>query len=239
MREIARIHGFDHLPVMALPRTHVVSQPAVNPAQLRPLQLRRALAECGLMEAVTFSFLAPKEAALFGGGAAALTLVNTISADLSVMRPSALPNLLQAAGRNQDRGEADCALFEIGPVFLGDEPTEQRAACAGIRHGHTAPREWHHERRIVDVFDAKKDTIQTLLEAGYDRQNLFVREKSPSYYHPGKSGSVYLDKDDIDPVAYFGEIHPNIIKKLDIKTEALVGFEIYLEPPGVAGARRN
>jgi phenylalanyl-tRNA synthetase beta chain len=67
------------------------------------------------------------------------------------------------------------------------------------------------------------------VEAGYDRQNFFIREKSPSYYHPGKSGSVYLDKDDIDPVAYFGEIHPNIIKKLDIKTEALVSFEIYLD----------
>ena len=79
------------------------------------------------------------------------------------------------------------------------------------------------------MFDAKKDTIQTLIEAGYDRHSLFIREKSPSYYHPGKSGSVYLDKDDIDPVAYFGEIHPNIIKKLDIKTEALVGFEIYLD----------
>ena len=119
VEEIARIHGFDHLPVMALPRTQVVPQPAVNAAQLRPFQLRRALAGCGLMEAVTFSFLAPKEAGLFGGGAAALTLVNPISADLSVMRPSALPNLLQAAGRNQDRGEADCALFEVGPVFLG------------------------------------------------------------------------------------------------------------------------
>ena len=82
---------------------------------------------------------------------------------------------------------------------------------------------------MVDVFDAKKDIIQTLIEVGYDRHSLFIREKSPSYYHPGKSGSVYLDKDDIDPVAYFGEIHPNIIKKLDIKTEALVGFEIYLD----------
>ena len=57
----------------------------------------------------------------------------------------------------------------------------------------------------------------------------FIREKCPTYYHPGKSGSVYLDKDDIDPVAYFGEIHPNIIKNLDIKTEALVCFEIYLD----------
>ena len=53
---------------------------------------------------------------------------------------------------------------------------------------------------MVDVFDAKKDLIQTLIEAGYVKQNFFVRDKSPSYYHPGKSGSVYLDKDDIEPI---------------------------------------
>ncbi len=78
-------------------------------------------------------------------------------------------------------------------------------------------------------FDAKKDVIQTLNEAGYDKDNFFIRDKSPSYYHPGKSGSIYLGKDDIEPVAYFGEIHPNIVKKLDINTEALVNFEIYLD----------
>ena len=67
---------------------------------------------------------------------------------------------------------------------------------------------------LFDVFDVKKDVIQTLVEAGYDRQSILVRDKSPSYYHPGKAGSVYLDKDDTKPVAYFGDIHPNIIKKL-------------------------
>ena len=82
---------------------------------------------------------------------------------------------------------------------------------------------------MVDVFDVKKDLIQTLSEAGYDKQNFFIREKSPIYYHPGKSGSVYLDKDDIEPIGYFGEIHPNILNKLDIKTESLVSFEIYLD----------
>ena len=98
-----------------------------------------------------------------------------------------------------------------------------------IKSGKISRLNWNEENRSVDLFDAKKDVIQTLVEAGYDRQNLFVREKSPSYYHPGKSGSVYLDKDDINSVAYFGEIHPNIIKKIDIKTEALVCFEIYLD----------
>ena len=88
---------------------------------------------------------------------------------------------------------------------------------------------WNESERVVDVFDAKKDAIQTLVETGYDKQSFFIREKSFSYYHPGKSGSIYLDKDDIDPVAYFGEIHPNIARKLDIKTEGLVCFEIYLD----------
>ena len=88
---------------------------------------------------------------------------------------------------------------------------------------------WNENDRLVDVFDAKKDVIQTLNEAGYDKNNFFIRDKSPSYYHPGKSGSIYLDKDDLEPVAYFGEIHPNIIRKLDINTEALVNFEIFLD----------
>ena len=84
-------------------------------------------------------------------------------------------------------------------------------------------------RDVDKTKDAKKDVIQTLNEAGYDKNDFFIRDKSPSYYHPGKSGSIYLDKDDIEPVAYFGEIHPNILKKTDIKTNNLIGFEIFLE----------
>jgi phenylalanyl-tRNA synthetase beta chain len=88
VEEIGRIHGYEHLPMDHLPREHVVAQPSLNPAQARQFRLRRALASRGLMEAVTFSFLSGPQAAAFGGGAANLTLVNPISADLSVMRPS-------------------------------------------------------------------------------------------------------------------------------------------------------
>ena len=98
-----------------------------------------------------------------------------------------------------------------------------------IKSGKISRLNWNEKERSVDIFDVKKDLIQTLMEAGYDKQSFFIRDKSPTYYHPGKSGSVYLDKDDIDPVAYFGELHPNIVKKLDIKTEGIVCFEIYLE----------
>jgi len=225
VEEIARIHGFDHLPVTALPRLHVVSQPAVNAMQARPLRLRRALAERGLMEAVTFSFLAPKEASLFGGGAAKLCLVNPISADLSVMRPSALPNLLQAAGRNQDRGEADCALFEIGPIFLGDEPTDQRTACAGMRHGHTAPRDWHSARRRIDVFDAKADAEAALGVLGVRQASLTVHTPAADYFHPGRSGVLMQGR---TALASFGELHPSVAAHFGLRGP-IVGFELYLD----------
>ena len=58
---------------------------------------------------------------------------------------------------------------------------------------------------------------------------MVVIDKSPTYYHPGKSGRIYLSKNETKPVAYFGEVHPNIIKKLEIKTESLVCFEIFLD----------
>ena len=81
----------------------------------------------------------------------------------------------------------------------------------------------------MDVFDVKRDVIQSIVEAGFNKSKLFISDNSPTYYHPGKSGSVYLNKGDEQPIAYFGEVHPNIVKKLGIKTEALVGFEIYLD----------
>ncbi|MFP3480776.1 hypothetical protein SB780_38635, partial [Burkholderia sp. SIMBA_057] len=79
----------------------------------------------GLSEAVTWSFMAGPVAELFGGVGEGLTLVNPISADLDVMRPSILGNLIQAAGRNADRGYADVGLFEVGPAFRKPSPDGQ------------------------------------------------------------------------------------------------------------------
>ena len=83
--------------------------------------------------------------------------------------------------------------------------------------------------RNVDVYDAKQVVIQTLEEAGFNPNKLFIDDNTPNYFHPGKSGRVFLNKEKEHLVAYFGELHPNILKKLDLKTEALVGFEIFID----------
>jgi Phenylalanyl-tRNA synthetase beta subunit len=75
----------------------------------------------------------------------------------------------------------------------------------------------------------KKNVIQTLVEVGYSNLKIFVDDQTPNYYHPGKSGRIFLSKEEDKVAAYFGEIHPNVLKKIDIKTEALMGFEIFVD----------
>ena len=77
-----------------------------------------------------------------------------------------MPNLLAAVARNAARGEADAAMFEIGPVFPGDTAEDQRIHATGLRHGITAPREWNGTSRNVDWADAKADAIAVLAALG-------------------------------------------------------------------------
>tara|TARA_B100000900_G_scaffold324731_1_gene284415 strand:- start:470 stop:1210 length:741 start_codon:yes stop_codon:yes gene_type:complete len=131
--------------------------------------------------------------------------------------------------RNLDRGIKDLSIFEIGPIFYGSKPGDQNTVICGLSAGKKSRLSWIEQERNVDVFDVKKDVVQTIVEAGYDSEKFYIDDKTPNYYHPGKSGRIFLNKGKDREVAYFGEIHPNIIKTLDVKTESLVGFEIFLD----------
>src|SRR5260370_6048334 len=139
-----------------------VPRAALTPAQRRVGFVRRTLASRGLVEAVTFSFMAASEAELFGGVKDELRLINPISADLEIMRPTILPNLIGAARRNADRGLADGALFEIGPYYRDDTPEGQATVAVGLRYGSTAARHWRDPGRPVDAFDAQADAVAAL-----------------------------------------------------------------------------
>ena len=111
---------------------------------------------------MTWSFLPLKQAERFGGGGADLRLLNSIASELDTMRPSILPNLIEAAARNEARGLADPALFEVGPQYKDATPTGQRTVAAGIRHNMAVPRNWAGPARTVDAFDAKADALAVL-----------------------------------------------------------------------------
>ncbi|UKJ74037.1 phenylalanine--tRNA ligase subunit beta [Azospirillum brasilense] len=225
VEEVLRIHGFDAIPATPLPRESVLTRPALTTKQRRVGLTKRTLAVRGLSEAVTWSFMAGPVAALFGGVGEGLTLVNPISADLDVMRPSILGNLIQAAGRNADRGYADAGLFEVGPAFRKPSPDGQDLVAAGIRAGNAVPRHWAEKARGVDAFDAKADAMAVLEAAGAPVTNLQVTTDAPGWYHPGRSGVLRLGP---TVMARFGEIHPTVLGTLGVKGP-VVGFEVFLD----------
>ena len=147
VEEVLRIKGYDQIPAVPLPRETPLPRPALIPARRRSELVRRALAARGLTEAVTFSFISAREAELFGGAKPELRVVNPISADLDAMRPSLLPGLVAAARRNADRGFADSALFELGPLYRDDTPAGSGLAAAGLRAGRTGPKHWREPAR--------------------------------------------------------------------------------------------
>ncbi|MDQ0467172.1 phenylalanine--tRNA ligase subunit beta [Labrys wisconsinensis] len=230
VEEVMRIVGVDAIPVTPLPREAHVPAPVLTPIQKRTRLAKRALAARGLMEAVTWSFIARAQAVLFGGGQPALALANPIAADLSDMRPSLIPGLAAAAQRNADRGNGDVALFEVGQVFRGDKPEDQKIAAAGLRRGLARPggggRHWSAPAAPAGAFDAKEDALALLGALGAPVDKLQIVPGGPAWFHPGRSGTIQLGPQTV--IGWFGELHPAALEGLDV-AGPLAAFEIVLD----------
>ena len=229
VEEIIRIYGLDEVSATPLPQTAGVVRPSLTLAQRRAGLMRRALAGRGLVEAVTWSFISEDQAAAFNV-AAGLELANPISADLSHMRPSLLPGLMDAAQKNADRGARVISLFELGHTFEAALPGAQRFAAAGIRAGLGGVKTWDAPARAVDAYAARADAEAALAACGVAGDNLQVlpieATDGADIYHPGRSG--VLARNPREPMAMFGELHPALLARFDIDIP-MVAFEVWPE----------
>ena len=226
VEEVVRVYGYERIPSAPMERATALPQPALGTEQRRRSAARRTLAGRGLVEAVTLSFMPSDQADLFGGIDESQRLINPISSDLDVMRPSVLPNLIAALGRNADRGIEDAALFEVGPQYSGSKPEDQATLAAGVRAGVTGPRSWAEAPRPVDAFDVKADARAVIAAMGLAADRVGVYADAPPWYHPGRSGVLGLGPKTV--LAAFGEVHPRVLRAMDVKGP-VAGFEIFLD----------
>ena len=218
VEEVARVASLTKLEGRPLRRPQAgVPSPILTPLQKRERLMRRTLAALGYHECVTYSFIDAASASMFGGGTDAVKLENPISSEMTHMRPDLLPGLLQAAARNQARGFADMALFELGPVFHGGEPGEQAIHATGLLVGASGPRDPHHARRAVDLYDAKADAEAVLAAIGAPARTQSDRTVA-AWFHPGRAGRLTLGR---NALATFGEVHPRVLKAYGIKGAAV------------------
>ena len=234
VEEVIRIHGLDRIASVALPRADGVALPTATPVQKLERRLRRAAAMRGLNEAITWSFLPESEAEAFSDGNGGLwVLSNPISEDMKAMRPSLIPGLLGAVGRNIDRGAGCVRLFEIGRrYFRGTNGTsDERLTLGVVLAGEKTPRGWATGKANgFDAFDAKAEALALLAEAGAPTENLQVMGPDAfgpgSQFHPGQSATLRLGPKLV--LARFGMLHPATLKTFDIDVP-VAAIELFLD----------
>eukprot|EP01037_Dinobryon_pediforme_P006660 gene6660-6730_t len=234
IEEILRLRGLDAVPPVSLPMPGSIPPGTLTPVQTRRALARRVLAQAGMAECVTFSFMPRDIAALFGDAPQSLHLANPIASDLDQMRPTPIATLALAAARNAARGIADVALFEIGPSFLGSTEDRQPMRAAGLRSGQPS-RHWSGAR-APDALDAKADVIAVLQALGVPMEALTFTTDAPGFYHPGQSGCVRQGPKTV--LATFGALHPRVLAAIDLAGPA-VAFEIHLEAIAEPKKRRK
>jgi phenylalanyl-tRNA synthetase beta chain len=229
VEEIVRIVGVGKVPMTPFERGDAPRKPVLTAIQQRTRRAKRALAARGMVEAVTWSFIAKPAAELFGGGGSELALANPIASDQSDMRPSLLPGLVAVVQANVDRGFPDLALFEVGQAFKGDRPEDQLTAASGVRHGFASSkgigRHWSGTAS-ADALDAKADAFAVLSAAGAPMQALQVVPGGPNWLHPGRSGTIQIGPQNV--LGYFGELHPRALDALGAEGP-VIAFEVILD----------
>ena len=229
VEEVLRIYGYENIPSTPLPKLSGITPSVLSLAQKNVHLAKRLLAARDMMEVQTWSFIPEAQAAMFGGNNPALSLLNPISTDLDTMRPSLLPNLLDAAKRNAARGFKNLSLFEVGLQFHDITPDGQKTSASGIRVGITENNHYDgglftRNNSAVDAMDAKADAVAVLQTLGVNKLEINTANL-PAYYHPNRSGTFVLGK---TVLGYFGEIHPKIAAYFDLEG-VVAAFEIFLE----------
>ena len=230
VEEITRIAGLDRVASTPFPHDGAFDGPVLTLLQRRTRLAKRLFAARGGVEAITWSFISKDAATAFGGGQTELALANPIASELSDMRPSLLPGLMQAAQRNADRSFGDTALFEVGQVFRGDKPEDQKIAAASLRRATAraggAGRHWADAAAGVTVFDAKADAMALIEALGISTGGLQVVSGGPAWCHPGRSATLQFGPQNV--IGWFGELHPSALETLDV-SGPLVACEIILD----------
>lgn len=215
--EVARVFGYEHIPT-TLPMLELAPETQIENVA-RDVEIRHALLARSYQEAITFAFTSA--ALLKSWGMQGHAIKNPLSSDIDSMRPSLLPNLMQAVIYNQRRQLDRVRFFEIG-VSFHDRGLVEKNMLAGVVTGNAHIEQWSSTARAVDFYDVKGD-VEAMI-AGANFSSASENPLRPSYLHPGRSASVLVDG---RCVGFVGELHPELKRALDLRGSILV-FEIEL-----------
>ena len=222
VEEIIRIYGFDKIPFKKINYQEDKKEIFNNSIKIFH-KSKRIIAAKGYSEVVTWSFMDENKAKIISNDL--IILKNPISSDLNTMRPSTIPNLLEAVNPNRARMYSSAKIFEVGPNFSKSFSNLQENVATSIAYGLIDEPNWLSNKKNSDVYSIKGDLFSILKSLNVPTENLLYEKIDGQIYHPGKSSLLRLGK---NKIANFGEIHPILLKKMEISFKVFC-FEIFLE----------
>ncbi|WP_102796924.1 phenylalanine--tRNA ligase subunit beta [Bowmanella denitrificans] len=226
IEEVARVYGYHNIPSASpIGRLEMSS----HREQSTPLMLmKQRLVSLGFQEAITYSFVDPKVQKSLFPDFDALELPHPISVEMSSMRLSLWPGLLQAVSYNQKRQQSQIALFETGLRFLPDASeaagVSQQPVIGGVLAGQRQAEHWDMETTAVDFFDAKA-AVEALIATTAAPQEFSFQAIEHSALHPGQAAAVLRNG---KQVGLLGAVHPQFEKELKLNGRTYV-FELELD----------
>ena len=220
IEEIARVHGYDQLPLRRLAAPATI--PAEPEERVQLARQRALLVDRGYQEAITYSFVSAELQAALDPDTTPLALANPLSSDLAVMRTSLWPGLVRALAHNRNRQQRRVRLFESGLRFRGEmADLRQEAMMAGVAAGPVVDADWSAAERMSDFFDVKGEVEALLALAAPAEGFRFVAAEHPAL-HPGQSARVERNG---ELMGWVGALHPQVLTDLDLDGPVFV-FEI-------------
>ncbi|NEZ03828.1 phenylalanine--tRNA ligase subunit beta [Wenzhouxiangella sp. XN201] len=211
IEEVARIYGYDRLPVRHPGGEIIVKAPAET--LLSDRALREQLAARGFQEVMTWSFVGERELEMLGMADGAQPLANPLSREMAVLRTSLLPGLLAAAGRNRRRQIAAFRLFEIGHCFFnGKNGFEEPERLGLLLTGAVVAEHFSAKSRAVDYYDLKGEIESLLSFNGIAGRVSFERGRQ-SWLHPGQAAELHIDG---RLAGWLGQLHPALVEELEL-----------------------
>ena len=222
IEELARIYGYDAIPTSSSASSSIIKLTKYNHQTIS--QIREILINRNYQEAITYSFVDPDIHRLVSSKAKPLVLINPIAPELSEMRTSLLPGLINALKRNVKRHKERVRLFETGLIFEGKEELLQEYHVGGIIYENSNKKQWDKEISLCDFFSIKCD-MEVILRHLVGSGKLRFSEDSVNILHPGQGMGIYINEIE---AGYFGQLHPGICSQLGF-TKNIFVFDLNIE----------
>ena len=226
IEEIARVYGYDNIPT-TLPKGDI-PVPAPNPSTEVRKRIKHFLLAAGMMEAINYSFCDPNcfDKIRFAADHPlrdVLKLQNPLSPEMSVLRTTLLPSLLENAQHNRNHQIDTIALFEIGSVFIHNGAEKEPERVTGILAGQIGDGVYSNPYREPDFYDIK-GVMEGILEVCGIVDYTLEKTDAPTF-HPGRNAAVLSSNRQI---GIFGEAHPEVLENYDLPYKAYL-FDFDME----------